>query len=409
MQEIVLLPTPLRRMQHCNSNNHSDVAPYWVEVQGEVVQEGEEDVTCTYTLTLDPLWEATLLPAARTALHANLPPGGSVLLEFVPIPHAAQHGTQYTPPQGTPAAADKLQQRILNIVYAAFTHQFDQHNWDTRLLACHVLTESELTLLHRVSEKRLSGDDTDDADEDAQLESLMHALQGVTAPLFPDFIPEKGAVSEKEVETQEEYDILDFCTPAPQVVLKPTQQRSVEGDLFMKLSCTSGKNDAGFERDTSFAPSRPWEMLRRLVANRELHNAYDRCLRYNRMWEIAVCFVRWETRIREDNEFRVFVSDRQVTAVAQQKWYKRLAFRHDLNAMVQSIISGCATWQTSGLVPYDSVMLDVWIDDNLEAHLIECNPWGPAFSSGSSLFHWIGDAPLIHNKENKVYVRYVGE
>ncbi len=53
---------------------------------------------------------------------------------------------------------------------------------------------------------------------------------------------------------------------------------------------------------------------------------------------------------------------------------------------------------------FNDLVLDIYIDINGEAHLIECNPGSMWGSSGSSLFNWIVDFETLHNK-NQITLR----
>jgi hypothetical protein len=119
--------------------------------------------------------------------------------------------------------------------------------------------------------------------------------------------------------------------------------------------------------------------------------------------------MHWNNNLNPMREFRVFVHNKKVTAISPQKWYMKLPYTpEEFKLMSQSIVYHYNSYLSDQL-PYNSVILDVWVDENNKTHLIECNPWGKYASSGSGLFHWIhDDEKLVQNSEcNSVYVKYV--
>jgi len=152
---------------------------------------------------------------------------------------------------------------------------------------------------------------------------------------------------------------------------------------FVKTGRSSGKNDHRLSECYTYE-----DVLTRLTRSADHIKYYTRCIE-NQLPACAVV-TKWNDDINPKNEYRVIVHGGKVRGISQQKWYKSVyRTQHELVQAAKMII---AAWDDhlSQLLPFQSVVLDIWID-NERANLIECNPGGRWASSGSSLFHWIND------------------
>lgn len=146
----------------------------------------------------------------------------------------------------------------------------------------------------------------------------------------------------------------------------------------------------------------------------------------------------WKTELHTCREFRVFVSRRRVTAISQQSLYTANSILSSLAARPDLVHTVVQNW-VRRLLPYiENVVLTriTWMDDfvmdivllgpppppaevlrsdasaeklvdvvNPEAlvpYFIEVNPFGFAYSSGSSLFQWVTDYALLYGLEASV-------
>eukprot|EP00754_Rhynchopus_humris_P051382 Rhum_TRINITY_DN9511_c0_g1::Rhum_TRINITY_DN9511_c0_g1_i1::g.33861::m.33861 len=352
--DVVLRPVYHSRIgsSHANSNNHYAWAPFLVHRCSD---------TGDHVVAVDPEWHASLIPATKAALAEGAAARKAVVrLEPVAVPHAVQFGGDAEVGCGEDEAAVEVE-RLCWFVYAVFVHQYDQHVWSD---GCYRLSHEELQLLAAAATRKLVTDTERTEEEEQRLACLTEALGDAA-----------GRVS-------------------------------ASGKLFVKLSCTSGKNDAGYENEP-FVAARPRQVAVHLITNREFLKAYEKCLGYQRAWDVAVCFQPWAAGLQSHNEFRVFVYHNRVTGVAQQKWYELLRFDHDLRSIAQAIDAAYNGTLGDAVRVYRDVVLDVWVDGDLRVHLIECNSWGPAFASGSSLFHWLDDYDKLHNTDGKLHVKYL--
>jgi len=114
----------------------------------------------------------------------------------------------------------------------------------------------------------------------------------------------------------------------------------------------------------------------------------------------------WDERINESNEFRVIIQDRQVVAISQQIWYKKVNMAADKCQDIAWSIHHYYKTKKDEL-PYNDCVLDVWVDEHNVTRLIEINPGSAWSSSGSALFHWINDFSLLKENDGRIYFRYV--
>lgn len=172
-----------------------------------------------------------------------------------------------------------------------------------------------------------------------------------------------------------------------------------DNEVFVKTSEKSAKNDH---------PLKPLHTLKDVIE--EITGSME-ILKYSIAHEYVQCkflvLKKWESKITESNEFRVIVQDNRILGISQQRWYKNVGLTHQMCLdAAYSIIN----WYNHVKIPYDSTVLDVWVDFSErphQTHLIECNPgfcWG---SSGSALFHWIDSKEILQS--NIIQVRYVSD
>jgi hypothetical protein len=105
------------------------------------------------------------------------------------------------------------------------------------------------------------------------------------------------------------------------------------------------------------------------------------------------------------DEFRVFVHNNAATAMSQQAWHvprarsqvpsKELVLK--MGRAAEAAVTRAALG--NGVVDVGILEADVEAGagaDPDEVYVIEINPFGPQFSSGSSLFEWHRDAAILH-------------
>jgi hypothetical protein len=94
-------------------------------------------------------------------------------------------------------------------------------------------------------------------------------------------------------------------------------------------------------------------------------------------------------------EYRVFVHCRRVTAISQQVWYSPYK-GPDLGANLDLVARMCkAAEATTAGADLDSAVADVALLHDGSVYVIELNPFGQQYPSGSALFHWKTDTGIL--------------
>jgi len=104
-----------------------------------------------------------------------------------------------------------------------------------------------------------------------------------------------------------------------------------------------------------------------------------------------------------DHEFRCYAKNRKITAISQYQCYIKFDALQDA-AHVNKCRSAILAFhqKVAEHLPMEDYVIDIVVfpAKNFECQVIELNPFGPAMSSGSALFHWIKDYNLLHGKLN---------
>lgn len=180
-------------------------------------------------------------------------------------------------------------------------------------------------------------------------------------------------------------------------------RRHQETGIFIRTNHKSAKNDTKLRPLFSVR-----DALEQLTHSRDILRVLE-----TRREDQAIVMLPWEPRISTKNEFRVFVNDRQVRAISQQRWFSPVGLKtSDAVDAARGIVRFYD--ENFGEIEWPDVVLDVWCDLDPEGgcrcHLIEINPGGRWASSGSSLFHWIrDDSILTNNGDTNVYVRILSD
>lgn len=110
----------------------------------------------------------------------------------------------------------------------------------------------------------------------------------------------------------------------------------------------------------------------------------------------------WSSEPRE--EFRAFVYRRRLTAVCARKWnvVSKMSPEWQRSACV-SVGSLCS--KLAQRMEFSSMVVDVLVtetNNRKRSTLIDINPWGGGFSTGSGLFDWVGDSDILESKKTPV-------
>lgn len=165
--------------------------------------------------------------------------------------------------------------------------------------------------------------------------------------------------------------------------------------VFMKVSDKSGKYSSKVTPKFSLE-----QIVEDIVNNRDLTSSLTRHGKY-----ACILLTPWRPEINKSNEFRAIVNHGYLTGISQQQCYKYVGLTAEMSKKAAESI---LTWfeKNKKKIPYQCCVLDIWVDSQWEAHLIEINPGELWASSGSSLFNWVKDRNKLYQKE-RTYVRYV--
>jgi hypothetical protein len=122
-------------------------------------------------------------------------------------------------------------------------------------------------------------------------------------------------------------------------------------------------------------------------------NKNDRCMKFINYSNIFI--QKWNDNITLDRELRIFIKNKEIIAISQQDCSKSYVFLNCLSYNYKEICNNCnKLWLSiKEKIFYTNCILDVYIDDNLDIHLIEINPTHSWTGAGSALFEWNNDPP----------------
>lgn len=190
---------------------------------------------------------------------------------------------------------------------------------------------------------------------------------------------------------------IEFFYPLIRSSIEAFIERHKSTGVFIKLSDSSGKKSNPVQPKFSLL-----DIIEEIVNNRDLVQSLVRfgC-------QSAILLTPWHCEINKNNEFRVIVYDRHVSAISQQQCYKYSGLNaHLAESCARAIIQMVEDMTKSiGSLPYKCCVMDVWINDR-GANLIEMNPGEMWSTSGSALFNWETDRAIIEQTID-TYVRYI--
>ena len=159
--------------------------------------------------------------------------------------------------------------------------------------------------------------------------------------------------------------------------------------VFAKMSGKSAKNDVVMRPLTSVS-----EVIENLTISKDIIGwlgAAGCCTS-------SFVILPWNPRITPENEFRAFMKNNKISGISKQRWWSTLSPTINKEKVTKAIVDLCESLSTK--LPFPSATLDIWYCSNSSsAYLIECNPWGAFFSSGSSLFSWRDHYAELHNTD----------
>lgn len=172
--------------------------------------------------------------------------------------------------------------------------------------------------------------------------------------------------------------------------------------IFCKLGSMSSKRDRKLNPLVNID-----QILLFLITSEEFAIEYLYRIKTNK--SLSLIFMEWNDDIENSLEYRVFVHNKKVTGISQQKFIKFKDLNDNMVKQHSNTITEYINKKICPNMKYQSAVLDIWIDEKGECHLIEINPWGEFSGTSSSLFNWINDLDQLYGKNNVVNVRYIVE
>ena len=192
--------------------------------------------------------------------------------------------------------------------------------------------------------------------------------------------------------TFQRHDLDDFSKTTIDCISKYCQANKMNG-VFVKTMDKSAKND-----NPMVPLFTPLEILQNLATSRDVLLTLEQKLTSH------LILMPWNTHIQTCNEYRLFVHNKHLMAISQQKWYcNSTGITRDMAILVGKTAFGFIS-EIIKETDWPDMVIDAWIDYETERwSLIEINPGGIGMSSGSSLFEWIADREILHpnNYEKK--------
>lgn len=124
--------------------------------------------------------------------------------------------------------------------------------------------------------------------------------------------------------------------------------------------------------------------------------------------ELTFYLIDW-IDIDDNLEFRMFIYNKNVTCISQQKCYKQnTLLKYFDNEAIKDIVKLLLNYfetDIKNVIEQDSYSIDIALVNNIP-YFIEVNCFGKEYAAGSALFHWIIDYDLLYSDAKKVYFRY---
>ena len=164
--------------------------------------------------------------------------------------------------------------------------------------------------------------------------------------------------------------------------------------FFVRLSGTSGKNE---------------KPVQEYYNEHDIFNHLTTCdlftgREYKRDKQVCLILMPFNEYIESKYEFRMFIVNKKLVAVCQQKWWELFNYSSDeLDIFEESFLvlekEYIINENKSESQQFRSYILDVYVNiDKKRCDIIEINPFGAHSGAGAGLFNWINDYDLLHGK-----------
>ena len=132
--------------------------------------------------------------------------------------------------------------------------------------------------------------------------------------------------------------------------------------------------------------------------------------------ELKLYLIPWREDLEYHSEFRVFVCQKNITAISQQHLYTsndilkaldKEKREEKINKWITIINNYFETTIKDKITTLDSYVIDIDITKDEKPYFIEINCFGKEYPSGSALFHWLIDDNKLNGRvKNTIFFRY---
>lgn len=143
--------------------------------------------------------------------------------------------------------------------------------------------------------------------------------------------------------------------------------------------------------------SGPYNSLKEIVLSLITAPDYHSPLSFYKQGETMTLYLFPWRQINKDREFRVFVHNKQVSAISQQfidhsnVWFDSLSSLEQMKVLNRIV-------DFANKIEKINCIIDLVVNDD-EIYFIELNPFGEDYGAGSALFHWVNDRDILYGNE----------
>jgi hypothetical protein len=145
------------------------------------------------------------------------------------------------------------------------------------------------------------------------------------------------------------------------------------------------------------------DVINGLCTSYRCYNYIKKCVQSN--MQVRLYILPWISDIKENNEFRIFVYNKNITGISEYNIFKHsIDFQIDWEKIIfelKNIVSLISS--KTELITYT---MDVCLIND-KVLLLELNSFGAGMAAGSSLFNWIADHDQLHGSTNYIEIRLV--
>ena len=194
---------------------------------------------------------------------------------------------------------------------------------------------------------------------------------------------------------------IDLTNPDIQNIIRRWDKYIPKSDsgYFMRLNSASPKD--------SFYECRIWsatDIIKTMVSSARVYKVINKGVREH------IILKEWNSKYidRPQYEFRVFVHESKITAISQYHCETHFVWPNTNNNLWETIVNNIVSLYNR-CNKFPNCVMDIYINEDLSAELIEFNSFGMELASGSALFEWSKDRNVLYGKENDIEIRILSK